>query len=380
MSDEAKVQELRRLFPVTGHWIYLYNGSLHPCPRPVSEAMRSFLTDWENGGEAAFFPAFEAFGQLKEKFARLIHTEARHIVITESTTAAINLAAQIIRPQPGQNIVVSDLDFMTSTYPWLVSHPAEVRFVPSRAGEVDLRALATLVDKNTAAVCLCAVTVGSGARLNLAELHALTRPHNIPLIVDAAQALGVLDLGVNNPPLDFLACTASKWLMGPAGIGYLYVADRHVHATPPAAGWLAAANVGDWDVRHCRLHDDATRFQGGIPNLVGVVGALAGLTLLEQIGHEWIEQRVRHLTTYALEQLEKLGVEIWTPRADEKRAGIVFFRCPRHVELHAKLKAAHIYCGTFLNGIRIDPNFYNTVEELDTFLAVVRTHLGAQRN
>jgi len=376
MSDEAKVQELRRLFPVTEHWTYLYNGSIHPCPRPVSEAMRSFLRDWENGGEAAFFPAFEAFGRLKEKLAQLLHTSARHLVITESTTAAINLAAQILRPRPGQNIVVSDLEFMTSTYPWLVSHPADVRFVPSRAGEIDLDKLAALVDQDTAAVCLSAVTVGSGARVDLAELHAITRRHQVPLVIDAAQALGVVDIDVNSPPLDFVAGTASKWLMGPAGLGYLHVGDRHLSAPPPAAGWLAAANVGDWDVRHCRLHDDAMRFQGGIPNLAGVVGALAGLTLLEQIGREWIEQRVRRLTAYALQELENIGVEIWTPRADHKRAGIVFFRCPHHVELHARLKAQHIYCGTFLNGIRIDPNFYNTFEELDVFLAVVRAHLA----
>ena len=60
--------------------------------------------------------------------------------------------------------------------------------------------------------------------------------------------------------------------MGPAGVGFLYIADPYLGATPPAVGWLAAANVSDWDVRLCRLYDDAMRFQGGIPNLVGSVG------------------------------------------------------------------------------------------------------------
>ncbi len=77
-----------------------------------------------------------------------------------------------------------------------------------------------------------------------------------------------------------------------------------------------------------------------------------------------------------LDELEKIGVAIWTPRADHERAGIVFFRTPNHEALHARLKAAHIYCGTFLGGIRIDPNFYNTLEELDKFLAIVRSHVA----
>jgi len=376
MSDEAKARELRGLFPVVEHWTYLYNGSIHPCARPVAEAMQAFLGEWQNGGEAAFFGAYAAFGKLKERFGRLIGASARNIVVTESTTAAINLAAQILRPGKGQNVVVSDLDFMSNTYPWLVSHPeAEVRFVPSREGKIDVADLAAQVDENTAVVSLCAVTVGSGYRFDLAAVRAATRRFSVPLLVDGAQALGVVPLKVMDAPLDFLATTASKWLMGPAGVGFLYLADPYLSATPPAAGWMAAANVGDWNVRQCRLHDDATRFQGGIPNLVGVVGALAGLELLEQIGLDFIERRVRLLTTYLLEELDRIGVAIWTPRADAERAGIVFFRTRGEADLHAKLKAARIYCGQFQGGVRADPTFYNTEEDLEKFLAVVRSHV-----
>ena len=380
MNDESQIAELRRLFPVVEHWTYLYNGSIHACPKPVGDAMRNFLEQWQNGGEAAFFPAFEKFGQLKEKFATLVHGRARNVVITESTTAGINLAAQILRPRSGQNVVVTDLEFMSNTYLWLASQSAgaDVRFVESRDGKIAIEDLASKIDERTAVVHLCAVTVGSGFRFDLSQVYAVTRKHQVPLMVDGAQALGLIDLDVSKPPLDFLVGTASKWLMGPAGVGFLYLADRYLTATPPAVGWLSAANVGDWDVRRCQLHDDAMRFQGGIPNLIGVVGALAGIELLEQIGREFIEKRVRQLTTYAIEELQKIGVAIWTPRADHERAGIVFFRTSEVQALHAKLKAARIYCGYFQNGIRIDPNFYNTFEELDKFLAVVKAHVAAK--
>lgn len=377
MSDQARIEEWRELFPVVGHWIYLYNGSIHPCPRPVGDAMRAFLERWQNGGEAAWPGAFEAFGRLREKFAELVHAQARNIVITESTSAAINLAAHLVRPKPGQNVVLNDLDFMSDTYPWLACHPGvELRFVKSRNGKVHTDDIAAQIDTGTAAVGLCAVTVGSGYRFNLAEVHAVTGWRGVPLIVDGAQALGVVDIDAGAPPLDFLASTASKWLMGPAGIGFLYVADRYLSERPLTAGWLAAANVGDWDVSKCSLHPDALRFQGGMPNLIGVVGALAGLELVERIGRDLIERRVRELTGYLLQELEKIGVSIWTPRGDGERAGIVFFRTPDHEVLHAKLKAARIYCGSFLGGLRLDPNFYNTFEELDTFLASVREHVS----
>jgi cysteine desulfurase / selenocysteine lyase len=378
VTDESSVIELRKLFPVVDHWTYLYNGSIHPCSRPVAEAMASFLRQWQEGGEAAFFPADEAFTKLREKFASLIHAKAENIAITESTTAALNLAAQLLRPRAGQNVVVTDLAFMTSTYSWLVSQLAqcEVRFVESCDGRVRMDDLAAKVDENTAAVNICAVTVGSGFRFNLHDVYAITSPRRVPLIVDGAQALGVIEINACDPPLDFLACTASKWLMGPAGVGFLYVGDRYLEATPPSVGWYAAANVAAWDVRHCELHRDARRFQGGIPNLIGVVGALAGLELLEQIGRDFIERRVRALTTHAIEGLEKIGVDLWTPRADHERAGIVFLRPPEAATLHTKFKAARIYCGHFLGGIRIDPTFYNTHEEIDKFLMIVRSHMA----
>jgi selenocysteine lyase/cysteine desulfurase len=250
----------------------------------------------------------------------------------------------------------------------------EVRFVESKDGKVTPAAIAAKIDSQTAAVHTCAVTVGSGYRYDMTELGAVTSSRNTPLIIDAAQALGVVGVNVHRPHIDFLACTASKWLMGPAGVGYLYIDDRYLDRTPPGAGWLSAANVGDWDVRKCELYPDARRFQGGIPNLIGVVGALAGLELLEQIGREFIERRVLALTGYLMDGLAKIGVDLWTPRADHQRAGIVFFRTPGPDRLHAELKAQRFYCGSFLNGIRVDPTFYNTYEELDRFLEVVRGH------
>jgi selenocysteine lyase/cysteine desulfurase len=377
MDEEKQIEELRKLFPVVKHWTYLYNGSIHSCPLPVGDAMRHFLEEWQQGGEIVFFKAYEAFKRLKEKFAHLIHGNARNIVITESTTAGINLAAQLIGPQPEQNVVVTDLAFMSNTYPFIVSQSAveDVRFVKSHNGKIYMEDLEAQVDEHTALVHICAVTVGSGFRYPLDSVYKITSRFNVPLIIDGAQALGLIDINVNEPPLHFLASTASKWLMGPAGVGFLHVADKYLNETPPTAGWLSAANADDWDVKNCMLYEDANRFQGGIPNLIGVVGALAGLEFLEKIGREFIEKRVRKLTTYALEGLKKMGVEIWTPHCEHERAGIVFFRTPGYKELHARLKEERVYCGSFLSGIRFDPNFYNTYEELDKLLEIVRSHV-----
>lgn len=217
------------------------------------------------------------------------------------------------------------------------------------------------------------MTVGSGHRPDLRAIHIITSAQHTPLIVDGAQAVGVIPMDVRDPKMDFLACTASKWLFGPTGIGFLYVGDRFMHTTPPLAGWLAAENRSDWDLRHPVLYKDATRFQGGIPNLIGAAGALAGIHLVGQIGLEFIHQRVLALTEYLLEGLDAMKLDIWTPRGENEHAGIVFFRHLRAKALYEALKANRIYCGCFLGGIRLDCHVFNTFKELEITLDTIRT-------
>ena len=372
MIENKYISELRTLFPVTGKWNYLYNGGIHSCPKPVGDAMRAYISDWEAGGRDAWPAAFEKFKQLKVKFAALVGADARNIVITDSTSSAINMAARILAPRPGQNVVVTDLTYMSDSYAWLVSHPEiQVRFVKSRKGMVSPEDISAMVDANTLAVNLCAVTAGTGFRFNLEKVYSALPLEKPPLLIDASQALGVVKMNVTDPPLDFLACTAGKWLMGPSGIGFLYVSDKFMEAAPPAAGWLCAANNRDWNVRECVLHEDAMRFQGGIPNLVGAVGALAALELIEKVGIDFIQERVSGLVGYALEKLQALDLDLQTPCNPDQRAGLIFFKIQGAKDLYRELQSAGIYCGCFMEGIRIDPNFYNTYEEIDHFIAVV---------
>jgi selenocysteine lyase/cysteine desulfurase len=125
-------------------------------------------------------------------------------------------------------------------------------------------------------------------------------------------------------------------------------------------------------MRECLLHEDAMRFQGGIPNLVGVVGALSALELIEQVGIDFIQDRVSGLVGYAMEKLEALDLDLRTPFSPDQRAGLVFFKIQGARNLYKALQSAGIYCGCFMGGIRIDPNFYNTYEEIDQFAAVVK--------
>ena len=145
------------------------------------------------------------------------------------------------------------------------------------------------------------------------------------------------------------------------------------------AGWLSVANVDDWDVYNPILHRTAMRFQSGMPNLVGIAAANEGVKLLETLGMPWVEREIAARSAYLWQGLREAGANLWTPEDPQERGGFVFFRTPGYEELHERLMAARVYTGKFLGGIRVDPSFYNSYEELDKVIGIVGGHIKARR-
>ena len=383
MSDaeiSRDLPSLRALFPITQHWAYFLNGSVAPAAVPVQRAVEDFTRMWAENGQDSWPYGYALFGELKKRLARLAGASPDEIAITESTTVGLNMAAAVIDPPPGSNVVVNDLAWMSSTYSWLTRQQKAglaVRFVRNRDGAIDLADLAAKVDERTAAINVCHVTVGSGFRFDLKAVAEIAHKAGAYLIVDVAQSAGAVPLDLHAAEVDFAAGTFSKWLMGPTGLGWFYVRQGLIERfAPPAAGWLSVENVDAWDVYRPVLHHTAMRFQAGMPNLMGIAAANAGLGLLEGLGLPWVQQEIAARSAYLWEGLHEAGAQMWTPAEPERRGGFVFFRCPGHEALYERLMASRVYVGKFLGGIRADPSFYTSQEEMDKLIGMVREHIS----
>lgn len=374
---------IRSLFPVTERTTYLYNGNISPCATPVRAAMEDFLETWSTQGDGAWEPGFAAFQEAKELFGRLAGCAADTLCSVPNTSTGINLAARIIAPRPGSNVVVDELSHMSNVYPWLAlrSSGVEVRMARAQGGRVPMEEMARLVDRRTAAIDVCHVSMGSGFRFDLAQLGELARSVGAALVVDAAQSAGAIPIDLAATPVDFLVAPGFKWLLGPLGAGLLHVrSDWIERAQPPMIGWLAVTDPGSNELREIRLHSTAMRFESGSLNLIGYVGLRAGLRLLHEVGSGWVYARIAGLADRlyrGVERLAPLGVRLWTPPDPEMRAGIVAFDVPRRAELHAHLESRGIHTGDWLGHIRVDPCFYNTDGEIDFFLAETAAFLSA---
>ncbi|NIO22030.1 MAG: aminotransferase class V-fold PLP-dependent enzyme, partial [Candidatus Aenigmarchaeota archaeon] len=243
-------EEVRSLVPILKDIIYLSNGNIGICNTRVKEAMTNFLSELESGFKFVEKWSSE-IDDANNLFAELIGGRGEEVVGIPNTTTGINLVAHMIDPERGSNVVVNDLEFNTSTYPWLSRRKdgVDVKWVNCVNGEILLEDVEKAVDDQTSALVVSHVSWISGFRQNLKALSEIAHDHGAYLIVDAAQSTGAVTIDVKKGDIDFLACCSFKWLLGPPGAGFLYVRrDLIEKFEPPLPGYMGVQNPYNFDI------------------------------------------------------------------------------------------------------------------------------------
>ena len=364
---------VREQFDIVDDKVYLRAANICPCATSVAAAVDDFVNVWRREGDACWGLVESAFEEGKALFAKLIGADSGEIATIENTSMGLSIAASLIAPPPGSNVVVDELTHQSNVYPWMLRSQVELRYARSDRGRVPLSEFEGLVDENTAAIDVCHVTMGHGFRHDLATLADLAHAHRAYLVVDAAQSAGVVPIDVGEASVDFLSCPTFKWLWGPLGAGFLYVRkDLLKLGPPPLVGWMSARRPAGFDIHSMHLHDDARRLQRGVHNGAGLVAALAGLRIVDELGADTIWHYVRGLSRQLLDGLEEVGLEVLTPTGDEERGGIVAFSVQDAAKFNQSLTDLGILAGQYLPGqIRMDVALFHDEEDIQRTLRAV---------
>jgi cysteine desulfurase/selenocysteine lyase len=362
---------VRQQFDIAADKVYLRAANICPCANSVADAVDDFVALWRREGDACWGLAENAFEEGKALFAKLIGADVGEIATIENTSMGLSIAASLIAPRPGSNVVVDELTHQSNVYPWLLRPEVEIRYARAESGRVALSEFEALIDDDTAAVDVCHVTMGHGFRHDLVGLAKLAHKHAAYLVVDAAQAAGVVPIDVAAAGVDFLSCPTFKWLYGPLGTGFLFVRkDLLKLGPPPLVGWMSARRPAGFDIHSMELHDDARRLQRGVHNGAGLVAALAGLRIVDELGPERIWEHTRDLSRQLIGGLEGLGIEVLTPDDDHERAGIVAVKVEDAVNFNEALTELGILAGQYLPGqLRMDVALFHNAEDIERTLA-----------
>lgn len=380
-ASRPSLDTIRSWFPILGTKTYLASGNVVPCATSVEAAMNEMNAEWCAKADGSYVYGWDLFQRACALYGEIIGVDATTLVSLPDTTTGINLAIQIIDPQPGSNVVVHENSYSAAVFPFLqlARKGVEVRYARRQGTGVAIDHLSSLVDEKTAAISVCHVTTGNGFRFDLADICEIARRHGTPVVVDGAQSAGAFRIDLSKTPVDFFAAPTFKWLLGPIGGGFLHVRKDWIErGHPPMIGPGSVIN-GERSMHEYELHATARRFERGIVALTCFAGARAGLQILSDLGMDWVEARISELAQAAYSGLTALGdeVEMLSPADPRERAGLVAFTTPRVAELYDHLEGAGVHTyrhqGTT---IRVDCQFYNTQDEIDRLLAETRAFLA----
>ena len=368
---------------------YLDNAATSwPKPDSVYEAVRAAMCELgAPAGRSAYAEAAEVealVGEARRQAAELLGAEdPRRIIFTSNATDALNLAihGSLARGDHVVTTVVEHNSVLRPLRRW-ASRGVELTHIRCDAqGWIDPQEVEAAIRPNTRLIALTHASNVTGTVQACEDVGRIAREHGVLFLVDAAQTAGHWPIDVRDLACSFLAAPGHKGLLGPLGVGLLYIAPGVEQRLEPVRQG-GTGTLSDSDLQPDTLPD---KYEAGNLNVPGILGLLAGLRFVRERGVQSLQVHQRHLTARLLEGLGGVGQVTTFGSADsDRRVGVVslvvagydpqeaagMLDAAYRVQVRSGLHCAplmHQALGTFAAGgtLRISIGPFNTLEEID---------------
>lgn len=393
------VNEARKDFSIlkTGI-IYLDSTASSLTPEPVLERMLEFYRDYranvERGVHRLSTRASEEYEGARKKVVDFINAKSTsEIIMTRNTTEGINLVASGLNWKKGDKIVTSVLEHHSNYIVWLRvkdKHGVKVEVVTPRKpiikGILDPADFEKMIDDKTKLVTVAHVSNVLGVIQPVNEIAKIAHEHGAYFLIDGAQSVPHLKVDVQKIGCDFLAFSGHK-MCAPTGTGVMYIQRDIAEEVEPLI--IGGGSIQDVDTHSYKLDASPRRFEGGTPDIAGVIGLGAAVDYLTKIGMDKIEAYDKTLVRRIYDGLTALSkVEVYGPEP-EHRVGIIPFNVgelnPHDVALaldvsaNIMVRSGH-HCALPLSknvihkpgSVRASCYFYNTLNEIDQLVSAVK--------
>ena len=367
--------ELRALFPVTDRYIYFNHAAISPPPVTTIRAIEAQIKDVHENGSTNFRSWLAVKERTRALLAGLLGARPEQVAMVRNTSDALSTVANGLDWRAGDNIVTFSREFPSNIYPWLRirdTFGVEVRMCAEREGRIDTGEFESLIDRNTRVVAISHVQYASGFRADLARLGRVVRQHDALFVVDAIQALGAIPTDVEAELVDVAAGASHKWLLGPEGVGYLYLSDRaRDRIQPTLVGWVSVPDPEDYFNFDQGWNRGSLAWETGTGPTALIHGLKESLTLLTDQGVQNVANYLEELTDYLCARLKEKHYEVVSSRGLGEKSQIV---CIRHLggkppmALYAHLMSRNIVTAPRGGLLRLSPHLYNTSQEVDELI------------
>lgn len=398
--NQLDVAALRRDFPVLDRTIYgkpliyLDNTATSQTPSCVVDTIRDIYFHTKANVHRGVHTMSQEMTSMqeatRERVRQMLNAESTsEIIFTRGTTEAINLVASSMGDSfvDGDEVIVTVMEHHANIVPWqLLSRNKRVtlRVVPmDERGVLDLEAYRSLFNSHTRMVAVTHVSNVLGTVNPVKEMIAEAHRHDVPVLVDGAQAVAHMAVDVRDLDCDFYVFSSHK-MYGPTGVGVLYGKRSLLEMMPPYQG--GGEMIANVTFEHTTFAELPFKFEAGTPDFVGIAALHTAIDYMQGIGIDAIAAHEHDLLQYTTERMADIpGMRIFGT-APGKSAVISFLIGDAHHydtgllldKLGIAVRTGHHCAQPLMHALGIEGTvrasfaLYNTREEADTFIAALK--------
>jgi L-cysteine/cystine lyase len=382
--DAEKLAAVRMALPALAAGIYLNTGSVGPLPAETAAAMAEAEVRERDVGRAHpddFDDFLQRMAEARAGVAAVLGADVGSVALTHATTDGMNAATLLPDWRRGGRAVTTAHEHAGGTGPLIALRDRfgiDLTVVTAGDDGDDDRTLGAFdaaITPDTRLVSISHVTYTTGAVMPVARIAELAHARGALVVVDGAQAAGAIPTRMDELGVDLYAVAAQKWLLGPEGMGALYVDPSRIGDLVPAfGGWFSFERIDD--VGDATWWSDARRFEASgyhHPSVVGMARSIGWLSMY--VGLDYVHRRGTATAAATASRLAGIpGVTVLTP--SHAMATLVTFRVagwPAGAALHELESRVFAIARTIesLDALRISVGFFTSDDEIERFADAV---------
>jgi selenocysteine lyase/cysteine desulfurase len=372
----------RELFEIPEGIAYLNCAYMSPQLRSARETGERALSRKSRPWEITPDDFFEDAEKARALFARLAGAEADGVALIPSVSYGLAVAAANVEVEAGESILILEDQFPSNVYPWrdlAARKDARLVTVPRPADYDWTTAVLGRLDEGTAVVAVPNCHWTDGSLLDLARVGEGARQAGAALVVDAIQSLGAHPFDVGGIRPDFLVAAAYKWLLGPYGVGFMYVGEEHREGAPIEHNWINRRGSEDFS----RLVGYQDAFQPGArrydvgerSNFVLLPMANEALRQILDWGVENVSETIAGLTDLIEKRARERGIEAIPAKRRARHMIGLKLGSTAPDDLAARLAEKGIFVSVRGESVRVSPHIYNTENDVERLFRVLEEGL-----
>ncbi len=360
-------------FQLDPNLVYLNHAGVSPWPRRTRDAVAGFAEMNAHRGAADYPQWLRHERALRDRLARLLGADSvDDIALIKNTSEGLSLVAFGLDWQPGDAVVINRSEFPSNRVVWEAlaeRYEVEIIDVDLAHGASPEDALINAITARTRLLAVSSVQYGTGLRMDLSRIGAACRERDVLFCLDAIQSLGALRFHRSEADPDFIMADGHKWMLGPEGLGVFWCRPAlRDQLRLQQYGWHMVEHAGDYSRLDWSVASTARRFECGSPNMLGIFGLEASLSLLQDSeGMASVERRVLENAGWLMDAItQEPGLALLSDPDPARRSGIVTFHAPGKdgTALYRALMQEGVVCAGRGGGVRFSPHFHNTEEQL----------------